>query len=300
MMLTIFTPTYNRAALLPRVYESLLRQSDRDFEWLIVDDGSTDGTKEVVERMMAEGRMEIVYHRKDNGGKHTAHNAAVELARGDWFLCVDSDDMLAHDAVAHVTKAICHLSERDCCLAAHKEDRGTGHWLGTPFPEGDRERCGMYGWNCQGAAGEYALAFKTSVLKQFLFPVIPGERFVGECVLYDRMELAGYTVCPLNDVLEVCEYQPDGLSDRFYRLMLSNPVGYQIYHGQRIDLVRSLKERMGHCIRYQAFRRMKRDDHYRYAGPHRGLTALMWLPGAVGAMYYKSKAKQKESRRMEQ
>ena len=300
MMLTIFTPTYNRAALLPRVYESLLCQSSRDFEWLIVDDGSTDGTKEVVERMMAEGHIEIVYCRKENGGKHTAHNAAVELALGDWFLCVDSDDMLARNAVAHIANAICHLSERDCCLAAHKEDHGTGDRLGMSFPEWSWGHCGMYGWNCQGAAGEYALVFKTSVLRQFPFPVIPGERFMGECVLYDRMELAGYTVCPLNEVLEVCEYQPEGLSDGFYRLMLSNPVGYQIYHGQRIDLVHSFKERVGHCIRYQAFRHMKNDDHYRYTGPHRGLTTLMWLPGLAGAMYYKRKAKQKESRRMEQ
>ena len=297
MKLTIFTPAYNRAAFLPRLYDSLLQQEADDFEWLIVDDGSKDDTAAVVARMDAEGKLPIRYVRKENGGKHTAHNLAVDRAMGEWFLCVDSDDWLNRDAVARIYEALEQLPAKAIGLAGYKEDQ-CGRRLCGDLKLGDTY--GLYSMMKQGGWGEYALLFRTSVLREFPFPVIAGERFVTESVLYDRMEQAGYVVSALNAVLEVCEYQSGGLSSSPYRLMLSNPVGYQIYHGQRIDLVRSLKERIGHCIRYQAFRRMKRDDHYRYAGPHRGLTALMWLPGVVGAMYYKSKAKQKESRRMEQ
>ena len=138
--------------------------------------------------------------------------------------------------------------------------------------------------------GEYALVFRTQVLRAHPFPVFQGETFVTESVLYDRLEMAGYTLVSLDAVLQICEYQPDGLSSSTYRLMARNPTGYQVYHAQRIDLAVSWKERVGHCIRYQAFYAMSGDARYRYQGPHRVLAALMRLPGLAGAYYYRNKA----------
>lgn len=98
-MLTIFTPTYNRAHLLPNLYQSLLNQKRVDFEWLIVDDGSTDGTEELVNQWIEEAVLTIRYFRKENSGKHTAINKGVQLAKGELFLIVDSDDVLAENAL---------------------------------------------------------------------------------------------------------------------------------------------------------------------------------------------------------
>ena len=290
MKLTIFTPSYNRSSLLPRLYRSLLQQVPAGFEWLIVDDGSTDDTQAVVDAMAAEKRIAIRYIKKKNGGKHTAHNLAVEQAAGQWFFCVDSDDWLAPGAISHIFSAIERTGPESVGFVGYKADQ-MGRSLCAALPE-DRNGYGLYSlMRRMGGKGEYALLFRTDILKQYHFPEISGERFVTESVLYDRLELEGYTVCPLDAVLEICEYQPDGLSSNPYRLLLRNPGGYQIYHAQRIDLVPSFGERLRHCISYQAFRRMsgRRGDDYR--GRHRILTACAWLPGQLGAIYYQYKGK---------
>lgn len=99
MSITIFTPTYNREKTLPRVYDSLLNQTDKRFIWLIIDDGSTDNTKELVNRWIKENKLEIEYHFKENGGKHTAIRLAYQLADAKYLLGIDSDDELTPIAV---------------------------------------------------------------------------------------------------------------------------------------------------------------------------------------------------------
>ena len=105
MTLTLFTPTYPRSPMLPRLYESLRDQTCHDFEWLIIDDGSADDTADVVQSFTGEGTFPVRYQHKENGGKHTAYNLALELAAGRLFFCVDSDDYLAPDAVERVVSA---------------------------------------------------------------------------------------------------------------------------------------------------------------------------------------------------
>jgi len=100
--LTVFTPTYNRAHLLPRVYEALLRQSIHNFVWLIVDDGSTDGTEILVKSWQQEKRLAIHYYKKENGGLHTAYNLAIAKASTELFICIDSDDFMPDDAVENI------------------------------------------------------------------------------------------------------------------------------------------------------------------------------------------------------
>lgn len=288
MKLTIFTPTYNRAALLPRLYESLLSQTRGDFEWLIVDDGSVDDTETAVKQFAAEGKVTVRYMKKENGGKHTAHNLALNYARGEWFFCVDSDDQLAPKAVERILASLECVPPEVTGLAGYKVDV-KGRLLCALLAE-DMRPCGLFSLMHRGAKGEYALLFRTEVLKRYPYPEIKGERFVTESVLYDRLELAGHTVCPVDGVLQICEYQPDGLSSDTYRLMAQNPTGYQIYHAQRIDLALSWKERIGHCTRYQAFRAMSKNKENDYQGRYRLLAALMRLPGLAGAYYYRNRA----------
>lgn len=288
MMLTIFTPAYNRGSLLNRLYQSLMEQTDTDFEWLIVDDGSTDDTKDIVSSFCTQEKFPVTYIEQPNGGKHTAHNQAVKAAKGDLFLCIDSDDILASHAVASIRQALPSLRESDCGFMGLKQ-LSNGQMLCNPLPE---DVCtGIYGYmNQLGCKGEYSFVFRTELLRKNLYPVIPSERFIGECVLYDLLDLKGFTVHPLNSVLTFCEYQPDGLTSHFHKLLLQNPVGYQLYHEQRMELVHTFRQRMGHAIRFQAFRRLG-GGRRKYTGSHKILAMLAWIPGQFGAIYYKRKGK---------
>lgn len=279
MKLTVFTPAYNRSNTLPRLYESLLGQSCHDFEWLIIDDGSTDGTAETVKGFTGEGKFPVRYIYKENGGKHTAYNLALEEVRGDWFLCVDSDDLLAETAVADILAA----AQGNMGLIAYKEDL-QGRRLSGEFP-GELDRATLWELNEQhGCRGEFTLAFRTDYARQFPFPVFVGERFIGECVVYDRMT-AQFGLLP--KTVTVCEYQPDGYSSQFSRLMKCNPNGYCLYYLQRIDLVSSWKARLITAGRYWCFRYISGNQALVYRGKHRLTAALGAGLGLAFRLYYK-------------
>ena len=294
MKYSIFTPSYNRGNLLPRVYQSLLRQQEQDFEWIIVDDGSVDQTQEIVDAMLSESKLNIRYLKKENGGKHTAHNLALSEARGEWFMCLDSDDILADDALIKLNHAILMTQTSDCGIIGNKTTRD-GRSLSGEISEGSIHR-GMYGYqkHCNGY-GEYALVFKRSVISNYAFPEVEGEHFMGESVLYDKLELDGYTFAVIHTCLQICEYQENGLSSNAYRLLEQNPTAYQIYHMQRIDLVESLLECFRHSIQYWAFYRLSRNKCYVYHGKRKWSVYIMYLPGIIGTAYYRRKFRELEN-----
>ena len=284
-MLTVFTPTYNRAELLPRVYESLLQQSCIDFEWLIVDDGSQDHTAQVV-NSFRNAAFAVRYICKENGGKHTAHNTAVQAAKGEWFLCLDSDDALAENAVEQINIAVRRLSATDCGLLCGK-DEFSGRILSGDLKSLVGESLTVTDVNSRGIDGEFAFVFRTDLLRQFPFPVFSDERFIGECVLYDRLELEGWHFRIFDDIVEHCEYQPDGLTGSFNRLMKNNPAGYCLYFAQRIDLRQPLKSRLITAGKYHCFRIFAGAQKTDYSGEHRVLTALCAPLGPLFWVYYK-------------
>lgn len=278
MMLTVFTPAYNRAKTLPRLYESLLGQTCFDFEWLIVDDGSADETRSVVEGFTGEGKFPVRYVYKENGGKHTAHNRALEEARGEWFLCVDSDDLLSCTAVADVLAAAGEMPG----IIAYKEDL-QGNRLSGEFPVGLEKATLWELSEVLGCRGEFTLAFRTEYARQFPFPVFPGERFMGECVVYDRMGQLRLVPC----VVTRCEYQTDGYSQDFGGLMGKNPNGYCLYFLQRIDLYSGFKKRLMCAGKYWCFRYISKNKNLKYRGKNRFTAALGAAVGLVFRVYYK-------------
>lgn len=283
-MLTVFTPAYNRAGMLPRLYQSLCEQTNKDFEWLIIDDGSTDETTAVIQSFADEQKLNIRYYKKENGGKHTAHNLALELAAGEWFLCVDSDDLLAADAVAKLVEKFAKLNEEKGVIA-YKEDLN-GTLLSDPFPE-EIQKAQMYRLASDyGCRGEFSLAFQTAFAREFPFPVFAGERFVTESVIYDQMDQHGqFALLPA--VLTLCEYQQDGYSSDATKLMKKNPSGYCLYFLQRIDLHRSVKQRIVHAGKYWCFRWICKRSELRYQGNHKILVAVSVIPGIFFRVYYK-------------
>lgn len=284
MMLTVFTPAYNRAAYLNRLYDSLIRQESKDFEWLIVDDGSTDNTSQTVQSFMEQRKLEIRYVRKENGGKHTAYNEALQHARGAWFLCVDADDQLAENAVALLTRAIKTVSA-GTAIAAYKTDMD-GKRLSDPFPAGV-DTCKISDLALRlGCRGEFTFVFPTDIARKYPFPVFPGEKFVGESVVYDRLERE----CPvhlLGEVITECEYLGDGYSMNFGALMGRNPTGFCLYFLQRIDLAPTFAAALTHAGKYWCFRWISGSRQLRYDGPRKGVCALGWPVGVVFRLYYK-------------
>lgn len=224
--ITIFTPTYNRKYILPQLYNSLCRQTDSDFSWLIVDDGSSDGTSEMVHQWILEKRIDITYIYQKNAGKHVAHNHGVELCQTPLFLCVDSDDFLATDAVEIIhsyweqDKANCDDFMGYCTKRGGESDKTNKN---SPFwpPEDSLVWAYELGEKYH-YRGETGLVWITEHLKQYRFPVIPSEHFVTEIVLYFQFNK------PMkikDDVFYFFTYQPDGYTKSGFKLQVNNPIG---------------------------------------------------------------------------
>ena len=212
-MLTVFTPVYNRAYIIRNLYESLCRQSDKDFEWIVVDDGSSDDIDAVMNGFISEGKVDIRYFKQSNGGKHRAINLGVKNARGDFFFIVDSDDYITDDAIEWINK-----TSRDL-----KEKRSFAGFSGLRVnPDGTKMDGGPVFDIIESDAidirlkhkvpGELAEVYRTSVLKDFPFPDIPGEKFCSEGLVWRRIALAGYGMKYFYKPLIVCEYRADGLT----------------------------------------------------------------------------------------
>lgn len=283
-MLTVFTPTYNRQATLGRLYNSLLEQTSYDFEWLIVDDGSTDTTESVVSEYVDNGKFTVRYIKKENGGKHTAYNMALLLAQGDYFFCVDSDDLLPCDAVASILESASGILP-GCGIIAYKQDFN-GKLLSDVFPS-DVSYIGMtqlsVNHNCRG---EFALVFPTVIAKEYAFPVFSGEKFVTESVVYDKLSI-DLNMFLLPMVLTICEYQEDGYSNNLNLTMKNNPCGFSLYFMQRIDLMPSVMQKLIHAGKYHCFRSMGGSQAPVYTGKHKIISGLGMPLGILFRLYYK-------------
>ena len=276
--LTVFTPTYNRKDRLKRVYESLLDQTGDGFIWLIVDDGSDDGTDELIHTFQRERRLAIRYFKQPNGGKMRAHNTGVKLTDTPLFVCLDSDDYFTKDAVHDILKL--WNDNGDSSLAgiiAHKGSDETHILYGSDFPECSRST--LSGLYSKGFTGETTLVFRTELLKKYPFPDIPGEKYVPEDVVYDRIDRE-HDYLVLNKVLTVCELVDKGLTDRVELLREENPTGWFIYYYQRTLAEKKALLRFKYASHYLRFRgRVDRKYRREYALPF--MLTLFGLPGAA-------------------
>ena len=277
MKLTVFTPTYNRAKMLGRVYGSLLSQTVFDFEWLIIDDGSEDETGETV-KSFSQDKFPVRYIKQENGGKHRAHNRALTEARGEYFFCLDSDDMLSPDAVERIISA---AGEEDIMIAYKKTEEGK--LLSTPFPE--TEISSFAGLSDAGISGEFTIIFKTAFARANPFPEFDGEKFLTEAVLYDRMRDTAARLLP--HPVTVCEYMADGLSENLNRIMKDNPAGYCLYFMQRIDMQKSMRARLMTAGKYNCFCSFAGEKKSEYGGEHRAAAASARPLGWLFRLYYK-------------
>lgn len=226
--ITVFTPTYNRAYTITKLYESLCGQTYRDFEWLVIDDGSTDHTEDLFENWQQDGSdFSIRYYKKVNEGKARAVNDGLDKAQGELFFVVDSDDVLTPNALEKLVgwEEALPKDQMFCGVSANKGISSTqtpNTLFETPFIDTtflDQDRID----------GERALVFYTAIHRRYRYPSYEGETFMTEAVVYNRMAHDGYKMRFHNDIVCIYEYREDGLTRSGMRLFLDNPRGYGLW-----------------------------------------------------------------------
>lgn len=211
--LTILTATYNRSHLLPRLYDSLRRQSRKDFVWLIIDDGSTDNTQSVVAQWIAEATVNIIYHKKANGGKHTAVNYGMRLVSTELVFILDSDDYIVDDAIqviGNYQSKYSSISDKVCGFTFHQMTGGKIN--GGPFPApvtiANYHKFQINKWQ-----GDTAQVFFSEILKNHPFPEYPGKRrVISEDLIWIDIGMK-YPTVYVREIITISEYQVDGLTN---------------------------------------------------------------------------------------
>lgn len=225
-IITIFTPTYNREKLLKRCYDSLKQQTDKTFIWLVIDDGSSDKTSEYISKIKNKSPFEIRYYYKSNGGKASAHNYAVEKCDTDYFLILDSDDILANNAIEVLNSNLSKLEQNNNLsgIIGNKGDLN-GKVIGTPIPTKLHIAKGIELYQKYKFKGDTIRLYKTSILRKNLFPIIKNEKFVPENIIFDRID-EKYNMLIIHDIIYLCEYQQNGYSNNIYKIRHDNPISY--------------------------------------------------------------------------
>jgi glycosyltransferase involved in cell wall biosynthesis len=237
-LFTLFIPTYNRAHTLGESLASAERQTYRDFEVVIVDDGSTDGTKALVGEWQARNPFPIQYVWQTNQGKHAAHNAAVAMARGEMFMTLDSDDSLLPDALEKLARHWAAIPDSDKAAFAGvgglclNED---GSVSGDEYPEPviDADYLAMHA-RCK-MNGERREALRTDVMRQYPYPIIAGERHIRPTLILRRMAHR-YKIRFTNDRLQINRHAPDGICANRSRYRMRNPLGLRLCYLEDVTL----------------------------------------------------------------
>lgn len=288
--LTIFTPAYNRAYSLHLCYESLLRQSCKDFMWMIIDDGSTDNTKELVERWKTECKeFEICYIYKKNGGMHTAHNVAYENIDTELNMCIDSDDYVADNAVEKIINFWKKNGSEKYAGLIGLDATFDNKVIGKEFSREMYETT-LMGYYADGGSGDKKLVYRTEVIKKYPpYPEFEGERYVGLAYKYMLCDQE-YKLLVLNEILCNVEYQPDGSSMNMYRQYLRNPKGFAFFRKTAMCCQPKLKRRFMECIHYVSSSIIARNTKFIVESPKKMMTVMAIPFGTLLTCYIKYKA----------
>lgn len=293
--LTVFTPAYNRAHTLGRTYESLLRQTCSDFEWLIIDDGSTDSTEALVTKWIEDNRIPIRYIQQTNQGMHGAHNTAYRNITTELNTCIDSDDWMPDDAVEKiVTFWRKHGSDRYAGIVG-LDQTADDKIIGTSFPDGMTETT-LQGYYATGGAGDKKLVYRTDIINRYPeYPLFEGERYVGLAYKYMLID-QDYTLLTLNEPLVTVEYQPDGSSYNMYRQYWRNPRGFSFFRKTEMMCAPTLRRRFISCVHYVATSIIAGDTRFVRHSPRKFLTSLA-IPAGV-AWYLRIRHKVRTNAKM--
>lgn len=283
-LLTIFTPTYNRAHTISRTYESMRKQTCQDFVWLIVDDGSEDGTRSLVEQWISDNNdFKIKYIYKENGGMHTAHNVAYENIDTELNMCIDSDDCLAANAVEKIYAKWNEIKAGNYAGIIGLDADMEGNIIGTDFPENLQETT-LMGYYAKGGKGDKKLVYRTAIIKKYPeYPVFEGEKYFGLNYKY-RLIDQDYKMAVLNAVLCNVEYQQDGSSATMWKQYLRNPKGFATLRILYLKYTVSNKRAFIDAAHYVSSSLIAKDWKFLKKSPKKGIT-LCAIPVGVILTY---------------
>lgn len=281
--LTIFTPSYNRAYTLHKCYESLKKQSSKDFLWLIIDDGSTDNTKELVDSWIDKNIIEIKYHYQNNQGMHGAHNTAYELMDTELNVCIDSDDYMPDDAVEKIIDFWKKNKRDDLAGIIALDAYEDGNVIGKKFPDDMKETTLFEVNNIHKIPGDKKLVYRTELTKEYPYPLFEGEKYVGLAYKYYKLD-EKYKLATLNEVLCIVEYLEDGSSMNMLNQYRKNPRGFAFYRIENMKNSRaSWKFKFKESIHYVASSLIAKNKRFLLETPKKGM-AIASLP--LGVILY--------------
>ena len=291
--LTIFTPAYNRAHTIGRTYESLCRQTCKDFEWLVIDDGSTDNTKELVESWIKEAVIPVRYIFQENQGMHGAHNTAYRNVTTELVTWVDSDDWMPDDAVQTIISFWREKGSNQYAGFAGLDQTPNGKIIGLAFPD-EMKHTTTYGYR---GCGDKKLVYRTEVIKSYPeYPLFEGERYLGLSYKFMLVD-ADYELLTLNKPLVTVEYQPDGSSYSMWKQYWNNPRGFAFFRKTEMLAAHRLKRKFVVCVHYVSSCIISRQWNFVAQSPLKLLTILA-VPFGI-ALYLRIKHKVKSNSLMQ-
>ena len=276
--ISVITPTYNRAHLLERCYRSLCEQEFDEFEWIVVDDGSSDNTKEVVQSFLKENKIIVRYIYQLNSGKHVAHNSGIEVASGELSVCLDSDDYFTKNALLRAWTLWENASEKNIGIIGKRGDAEENAICGE-FPKGVQE-CSMYDLNnLYHFWGDTVLFFRTGLLKENKFPVFNEEKFIPETALYYILDKVG-TMLIADEVMYIGEYQSDGLTSKYHKLLTNNPIGTTYTYFLSLQLANRWVDKLRFSILTAAYWKTECRQYF-------NIPIKVWIFRPIGWLYRK-------------
>ncbi|MFC7322715.1 glycosyltransferase family 2 protein [Halobacillus campisalis] len=290
-LLTIFTPTYNRAFCLEKLYHSLVNQTNQNFIWLLVDDGSTDETEKLVEQWISEALISITYIYQDNQGMHGAHNTAYKIMQTELNVCIDSDDYMPEDAVEQI----------ETCWKEHGDDNVSGligldsytdgEIIGTLLPQGIKKSTLFDLYNKHGVKGDKKLVYRTELTKEFPYPLFENEKYVGLAYKYYKLD-EKYEMLLLNQVLCRVEYLEDGSSRNMLKQYRRNPKGFAFYRKELMTLqFASVSFKFRQAIHYVSSSLMNKNTNFLKESPNKGITTFAIPFGFLLFLYVTSRTR---------
>ena len=236
MNITVCTPTYNRAHLLNKLYTSLKKQNYNSFQWIIVDDGSTDDTEAIVNEFIKENNINIRYIKKKNGGKHTALNIGIDNAEGELFWIVDSDDYIIDDALKYIWNKWCELKDKKdfaglSALKGYENKKVIGTTVNEEYIDADVLTY-RYKYRVLGDKSE---VYRTDILKKYKFPEYREEKFLTEAVVWNRIANDGYKIRWFNKVIYICEYLEGGRTNTSDKNIMDSWQGTTLYYKELLS-----------------------------------------------------------------
>lgn len=291
--ITVFTPTYNRAYCLNQLYESLTRQTNKDFIWLIIDDGSQDNTREIVKGWLNENKIEIKYIYKENGGMHTGHNTAYSLIDTELNVCIDSDDYMPDNAIGLILKEWDSIEDKEQVsgivgLDAFKD----GTVIGTYFPEHLKRGSYFDLYKKYKGKGDKKFILRTSLLKEYpSYPEYENEKLVPLGILYIMLG-EDRPFCFMNEVVCIVEYQPEGSSNTIFKQYQQSPKGFAYARKIHIKYADNFKDILKGYVHLVSSSLFAKDVSIAFEDVKSFLTIIFFPLGVLLNLYIRVKSKQ--------